>query len=52
LAHWHDQNKIINEHLHQRRCFNCGNKAWHKDNAGEWVRCTKCKSMDTRKIAR
>lgn len=41
---------IIDEHLHRRRCWECGNEAWHKDNAGEWVRCAKCKSMDTRKV--
>jgi hypothetical protein len=50
LAQWYDLQKIIADNLHKRRCFQCGSEAWHKYNYGEFVRCTHCHSMDTRKM--
>lgn len=35
---------------HQRRCWECGNVAEHKDSITPWVLCSKCGSQDTRRV--
>jgi len=35
--------------VHQRKCWACGNLAWHAENRIPWVLCRKCGSADTRK---
>jgi DNA-directed RNA polymerase subunit RPC12/RpoP len=46
--------KQIFRHLdiHQRRCHDCGNVAWHKMRVFPYVECFMCGSQDTRDIRR
>jgi len=41
---------LILEYLHVRECYKCGDITLHKDNYGEYVKCKKCGSMDTRRL--
>lgn len=43
-------NAIIREHLHQRRCHDCGGVHWHKDSRVPYVLCPECGSQDTRMV--
>lgn len=36
---------------HTRKCWACGNVATHEDSVTPWVRCKKCGSQDTRRVA-
>ena len=37
--------------VHQRKCWDCGNLAWHADMMTPYVLCRKCGSQDTRRCA-
>ena len=34
--------------LHYRKCWHCESVALHVERYGDWVKCRKCGSMDTR----
>lgn len=48
LAHYRNAIGIIRENLHERKCFDCGNVAWHASKVAPYVNCKKCGSQDTR----
>lgn len=41
---------VATEHLHQRRCRDCGKTHWHSDSVTPYVNCPECGSQDTRKV--
>ena len=38
--------------IHERRCHDCGNVAWHKERVSPYVNCFSCGSADTREVRR
>lgn len=50
LDHYQQLKAVVDEHLQQRKCRDCGNIGWHKDSITPYVNCKMCGSQDTRLI--
>lgn len=48
LANYQNALAIIRDNLHERKCFDCGNVAWHAAKVAPYMNCKKCGSQDTR----